>query len=203
MKRALCSVVAKCRLNASSVAAGSQARSEDLVLLCAHPHRLEDGTYERHSQEKDTGQNRGTGPLVVKRPDLSYQRIGEWFIDDNEIPAAFNDFEENHTDNLEELDKELNDTIDRTRDGFNFERQHSRAYPDLLNTNLDGKIAQITYTVDGSGTTTRISLNSEHHFGPKAAQRRRAARQKVIDEVAMPVVNLRRGELDVAIKRGI
>lgn len=183
---------------------GSQKWSPqpDLVVLCAHPHREEDGTYERHFQDKTTGENHDTETMIVKRGDIQAEYITDWRIDNNNVPTSQNDVLKNSTDNLDEIDKELNGTIDAAIDSFKFAEQQTRTYADLMEIAPDGKIDQVTWIVGGAGCHTTISLNQEHTFGPKAKERRRRAREEHVAQQAVQVAGGILSDIGRAIGRG-
>lgn len=175
----------------------------DLVILCAHPHREEDGTYERHSTDKKTGENRNTKTLVVKRADIRAEYIGIEIISDIRGATAEGDRLIEFKNNTDEIDAELNATIDDKIASFKFTNQQTRTYRDLIEISPDGKISQITWNVGGGGTTTTVSLNQEHTFGDKEKERRRKAREQHIADQNIPIGGGIHNAIQQAVDRGI
>ena len=122
----------------------------------------------RYTKTKDIGGNFGT--LTVR-----CANIGRQYIEKTQIGVIKTEGANNESD----VDAKVDAILDRKAREFQMEFRGYAKYIGMQPAELDGKINQITWSVDSSGAFTSVSANSEHHIGvPIARERRRRERSR-------------------------
>src|ERR1700676_48465 len=121
----------------------------------------------RYYRVLDLGGNYGTGPKVIRQPDVTlnylvtYYSQGKVFNIQNTV--------------MSDLDLAIPKADYYLRGAalqYEIKTELTRAYPGLLHIPLDGAISQVSYDITETGTHTRASRNSEHaHWLPSYPER--------------------------------
>lgn len=139
-----------------------------LYLLTSFTLRDQDThAVRRFSREKPTGEQNGTGPMVLLREDLQLKVVQDF------------DYESNHrgdpSDNLAQLNFQADGILDDALGSFLTETPQQRQYAGFIKQDLDGAIVEVSYSCGDRGAATTISRHQESNI---LQQNHRARRLK-------------------------
>lgn len=103
-------------------------------------------------EQKISGRNRGTGPLIIRREDLQRRQIATWAADLSSSRLI---------DNIEIVLAECRKEIAAKLLEFQAIESFEVTYGHILPLSPDGRIRQVSWSVGRSGATTRAGLNTE------------------------------------------
>lgn len=124
----------------------------------------ETGAIRRHSVKRDLpGQKLNTKPRILNHPEIIRQIIARYIGTDS--------FEVE--DNEDTIKAEADHYLDAAAKEYELEASSEVQYAGIEEIEPDGAIAQVTWSVGGSGATTRASRNAEHAKTDSYKERRR------------------------------
>lgn len=139
----------------------------DLVLRCAVQVRDEKthalGRFEL--TREFLGQSLGTGPAVVRRPEIVFKIVGRYTLKNPNTSDAGEWELTGQTDNADDTGPLADYLIRLAAAQYEFRAAQDREYPGILPILPDGAIQQVTWSVEvNKPPTTRASTNTEHAF---------------------------------------
>lgn len=137
----------------------------DLYLTAAFTVRDEaTDNIQRYIRKRDLpGKKLNTKPRILNRPEIVRQIIARYAgLDGIHVE-----------DNQEEVNKEADHYLDAAAKEYELEQSLDMEYTGIFPIELDGKVAQVSWSVGGSGARTRASINAEHAKIDSYKERRR------------------------------
>ena len=147
-----------------------------LVLVCSVQVRDEDGALQRFTHSIDGDKKNGEGEMIVNRDDvgLNYYREYDPTTWDVTVPKNEAKIEQEQKKNAETL-------LGLVKASFVEQATEERHYDHIEAINPDGKIQQVSWSVGGTTTLTRASLNTEHQvYLPSFETRQVRERIKIV-----------------------
>jgi hypothetical protein len=136
----------------------------ELILRCAVTIRAPgSGELERYFRERDLGGRNGTGPEVVKRPEVALKVIGKYAPRQPQTGPFWTLIQAD--DNIVKVQPLADAFLERAARRYEIAAAESREYPAVATIDPDGAIQQVTWRVGGGAPPlTSASRNSEHAF---------------------------------------
>jgi hypothetical protein len=141
----------------------------------------------RHLRERSTGSNLGTPTRYLARQELVVTHVPKYATSGYaNFPAGGPDPRtvESIDTNLDEINRRCDEFIDAALEEYQVEAARQVRAIGICPVELDGAIAQVTYTVGSGGATTMVARNSEpatFAIGHRERRRSEALRAAVDD----------------------